>query len=191
MSPRTEEQFNEIRLEKKSIILNSALELFANEGYQSTSISKIAKKAGISKGLIYNYFESKEALIIAILDKGFNELLEYFNPNMEGELGKNELAYFIENTFYSLKSNIEFWRFYFRVSLQPEVFPILKTKMEGIFESTMKLFVNYFKSKGTEDPEMEAMLFGALLDGISMDYVFTPELIPIDKIKDALIKRYC
>lgn len=191
MSPRTAEQFNEIRLEKKAIIINSALELFANEGYQSTSISKIAKKAGISKGLIYNYFESKEALIIEILDKGFNELLEYFNPYMEGELGKNELSYFIENTFESLKSNIEFWRFYFRVSLQPEVFPILKSKMEAIFDSTMKLFVNYFKAKGVEDPEMEAMLFGALLDGISMDYVFTPELIPIDKIKTALIKKYC
>ena len=37
----------------------------------------------------------------------------------------------------------------------------------------------------------EAMLFGSLMDGVAMDYVFTPDLIPIDKMKDAIIKRYC
>lgn len=191
MSPRTEEQFEEIRLEKKALIMNAALELFANEGYHTTSISMIAKKAGVSKGLIYNYFESKEALIIEIIEQGFTELMAYFDTNKDGLLGKKELTYFIEKTIDSLKENTEFWRCYFRISLQPDVFGLLKSKIEAILESTMKLFVGYFKSQGVKDPLMEAMLFGALLDGISMDYVFAPEMIPIEKIKKAIIEKYC
>ena len=58
--PRTPEQFEKIREEKRNHIMEVALECFANEGYHSTSISKIAKSAGISKGLIYNYFELNE-----------------------------------------------------------------------------------------------------------------------------------
>lgn len=191
MAPRTEKQFEEIRQSKKALIMNAALELFANEGYHATSISKIADKAGISKGLLYNYFESKEALIIQILDQGFVEMFAYFDINKDGVLTKKELAYFIEKSFESLKTNIEFWRFYFRVSLQPEVFPLLKCKSETIIEPMMKLLAKYFQSQGVKEPTMEAMLFGALLDGISMDYVFTPDLIPIDKVKKAIIKKYC
>ncbi|PKP33907.1 MAG: TetR/AcrR family transcriptional regulator, partial [Bacteroidetes bacterium HGW-Bacteroidetes-17] len=43
MTPRTPEQFEHIRLDKKSLILSAALELFANKGYHSTSISDIAR----------------------------------------------------------------------------------------------------------------------------------------------------
>lgn len=171
--------------------MQAALELFANEGYHATSISKIAKKAGISKGLLYNYFESKEALIVAILDQGFAELFAYFDINKDGILTKKELAYFVEKSFESLKVNIEFWRFYFRVSRQPEVFPLLKERIEAVMQPTMKMFVRYFQAQGSKQPLMDAMLFGALLDGISMDYVFTPELVPIDKVTKAIIKKYC
>jgi len=65
--PRTEKQFEEIREFRKAMIMDVALELFANEGYYPTSISKIASKAGISKGLMYNYFKSKEVLITVMI----------------------------------------------------------------------------------------------------------------------------
>ncbi|MFO8235224.1 MAG: helix-turn-helix domain-containing protein [Bacteroidales bacterium] len=55
MSPRTEEQIRLIREKKKAEIREVALELFAEQGYYGASISKIAKRAAISKGLIYNY----------------------------------------------------------------------------------------------------------------------------------------
>lgn len=191
MSPRTEEQFAEIRNEKRSLIMTSALELFANDGYHTTSISRIAKKAGISKGLLYNYFESKEALLIALLDKGFNEMMQYFDPNKDGVLETEEMEYFINKTFDSLVENIEFWRFYFRISFQAEVLPIVKEKISAILDSTKKMLVAFFEKRGSNNAEMEAMLFGALIDGVSMNYVFSPELIPIEEIKKAIIKKYC
>ncbi|HEY6906435.1 MAG TPA: helix-turn-helix domain-containing protein, partial [Ignavibacteriaceae bacterium] len=52
MSPRTKEQFEKLRESSRTEILNAALELFAQNGFHGTSISQIAEKAGISKGLM-------------------------------------------------------------------------------------------------------------------------------------------
>ena len=60
MSPRTKQQFEEIRSDRKDQLLDAALHVFAEEGYHSASVSKIAKYAGVSKGLMYNYFHSKK-----------------------------------------------------------------------------------------------------------------------------------
>nr|MBP9744851.1 helix-turn-helix transcriptional regulator [Saprospiraceae bacterium] len=56
MSPRTKEQYTELRSQSKSIIEAAALELFGHQGYMNTSIAQIAQKAGVSKGLLYNYY---------------------------------------------------------------------------------------------------------------------------------------
>ena len=54
MSPRTKEQFEVIRKQSKDAIREAALELFAKNGFHNTSMHTIAKKAKVSKGLIYN-----------------------------------------------------------------------------------------------------------------------------------------
>lgn len=68
MSPRTKAQNKEIREQSRQQIIDAAFELFAETGYQKTSIAAISKKAGISKGLIYHYFESKEDVLIGIFE---------------------------------------------------------------------------------------------------------------------------
>lgn len=50
ISPRTEKQYEAIREKKKGKILNAVLELFGYGGYHNTTISKVTKKGGISKG---------------------------------------------------------------------------------------------------------------------------------------------
>ncbi|GGG68088.1 TetR/AcrR family transcriptional regulator [Paenibacillus radicis (ex Gao et al. 2016)] len=80
--PRNHEKDMQFREDKKKHILKSALPLFVANGPQATTISEIAKAAGMSKGLIYNYFESKEELysilaadILGISEKDAHDLL--------------------------------------------------------------------------------------------------------------------
>ena len=80
--PRTEEQFSEMREKTKQKILENALLLFAEKGFKGTSINDIAKSAGISKGLAYNYFKSKYDLMISVLkliEEEFSRLLIALN----------------------------------------------------------------------------------------------------------------
>jgi len=73
MSPKTKNQFEQIRKESKAKILDAALKLFGTQGYQNTSISEIMKLAGVSKGLMYHYFSNKEELIKQLLLDVFKE----------------------------------------------------------------------------------------------------------------------
>ena len=91
MSPKTEEQFEGIREARKEQIIRVGMELFSEQGYHASSIRQIAKAANISKGLMYNYFESKEILLIAIVNNGIQKLMEWFDPNHDGKLTSDEL----------------------------------------------------------------------------------------------------
>ncbi len=191
MSPRTKEQYKEIRQGKKQLIMGSALELFAQKGFENTTISHIAKKAGISKGLLYNYFESKDVLLEAILNTGIDELMEFFDPNKDGILEEQELEFFINESFRLVEKNREFWKLYLSVSLQPAVFKKFEKRIDDLYRPVMNMLVSYFKNAGFGNPLMETMLFASLLDGITLDYVMKPDMFPLDQIKKELIERYC
>lgn len=191
MSPRTEIQYKEIRLEKRILIMDKALELFALHGYEATTISQISKKAGISKGLIYNYFTGKEGLLESILNKGIDEIMNIFDPNKDGVLEVHELEYFINESLTIVEKNRIFWKLFMAISLQPAVFKLIEKRIEMLYEPVIKMMINYFQEAGYENPLMETMLFGALLDGVSLNYVMKPDLFPIGQIKQELIKRFC
>jgi AcrR family transcriptional regulator len=191
MAPRTEQQFEEIRESRKKLILDTALELFATEGFHTTTISKIASKAGISKGLIYNYFESKEDLIKTIIFDGLDNVSRFFDPDHDGILTRDELKYFLEEFSNVLKRDWHFWTLFFNLFLQPQVMKLVEKRFMVIVHEYMRLLTSFFESNGYEDPEIEALLLGAILDGVGFHIMLDPENFPIDKVKDKLIKMYC
>lgn len=62
MAPLNDEQLHQIRDERKDQIIAAALKVFARRGIIGTKMSMIAAEAGISHGLLYHYFKSKEEL---------------------------------------------------------------------------------------------------------------------------------
>jgi len=191
MSPRTEEQYEEIRQEKRQLIMEVALNQFAHNGYKSTTISQIAKKAEISKGLLYNYFTSKEELLDAILNNGIDAMLKVFDPNKDGVLETEEMEYFITEIFKMIAENRHYWKLYFSVSLQPSVFKMIEKRMDKLIEPLGKMTVEYFEKHNFEYPLAETFIFGALLDGVAFDYIMKPDVYPLEMVKNEIIDRYC
>jgi AcrR family transcriptional regulator len=191
MSPRTEQQFTEIREARKKEIMDTAMELFAIEGFDKTSISKIALKAGISKGLLYNYFSSKEELIKTIIFNGLDNLTGYIDPNHDGVLTSDELKYFIEEFFNAVQKNEHYWRLYFSLFFQPHVLKLVEKRLIILIHNYTKMLKNYFQSKGSDDPETDAIMLGAVLDGIGFHFMANTATFPVEKIKKKLISMYC
>lgn len=191
MTPRTPEQFEHIRLDKKTLIITTALELFANNGYHSTSISDIAHKAGISKGLMYNYFMSKEALITEILAQGIDSMVEFFDPNNDGVLTEAEMESFIRNIFEFIKKDVQYWKLFYAVFMQPHVYELIEKKYIDLLSGFIEILTNYFKAHGSEDPIKEALLFGALMDGVGFNYVVNPSLFPLDGLIEIILEKFC
>ena len=56
-------------IETKDKIIESGFDLICNDGYYKTNTSKIAKKAGVSTGIVYQYFKDKKDILLSGLDK--------------------------------------------------------------------------------------------------------------------------
>jgi AcrR family transcriptional regulator len=72
--PRTEQQNERMREERREQIFEAALELFADRGLAATKISDIARTAGISQGLLYHYFGAKEAVFTELIRDAFAKM---------------------------------------------------------------------------------------------------------------------
>ncbi len=60
----------------RSVLMEAALEVMSRKGYAAATIDEIAKEAGVSKGLAYYHFDSKETLASEILEVGINALVD-------------------------------------------------------------------------------------------------------------------
>lgn len=88
---RTSDQ-KEIR---RQAILHAACELFKEKGYQPLTVADVAKRAGLSKGTIYVYFQTKEDMFLHILESNLAKMLDYLTnlfdysiPAGPGEIAK-------------------------------------------------------------------------------------------------------
>ena len=57
-------------------LLSAALDLFVERGYTATKLDDVAARAGVAKGTLYLYFDSKEALFKAVIEQGILPLLD-------------------------------------------------------------------------------------------------------------------
>ena len=64
--------------EKRRIILDAAVRVFARKGYHTSRVGDIAEDAGIAHGLLYHYFSSKEQVLETVFRENWGELLEVF-----------------------------------------------------------------------------------------------------------------
>ncbi len=198
MSPRTPQQYEEIREERKTLIMDVALKLFAKEGYHNTTISHIAKHAGISKGLMYNYFTGKEELLSEIINRSMEEISKYFDPNKDGYLTEEEFELFIRKLFFILREKLSFWRLFYQFFMQKDVrekylhsynegddsSQQLNIDQDNTFLTTMtKILNDYFVRKKEKmpsgyDPELDMNMFLYTIGGFGVVTVFQ------DKIDD-------
>jgi len=70
------ERLDALPEEKRKNILSAALTEFAEHGYTNASTNRIVKAAGISKGLLFHYFENKRKLFLYVLDHTINQLMQ-------------------------------------------------------------------------------------------------------------------
>ena len=61
--------------EKRQLILDAAVRVFARDGYHTSRVADIATEAGIAHGLLYHYFRSKEEVLITLFRENWSELL--------------------------------------------------------------------------------------------------------------------
>lgn len=85
----------------KRRIMESALKEFAEQGYGASSVNNICSGEGVSKGIIYHYFQTKDELYLACVDECFRTLTEYMKEVLilEGETVHRQLQLYFDARF--------------------------------------------------------------------------------------------
>jgi AcrR family transcriptional regulator len=182
--PRTKEQNEAIRAEKKRLILDAALELFAEDGYAHTSIERIAEHAGIAKGLIYSHFKSKDDLLHQILDAGVDKMSEglFIDP-----LTPETFVESIDKMLDRIWEQKEFFKIYTALSVQPRVAQKLGPLADG--NPSLRSVIKFYGQHFGADAFRELLLLSAVSKGFSVLALFgdRQKALPLDLLKEAVM----
>lgn len=180
-----------MRDRSRAVILKSALELFAREGYQGTTMDRIAQRSKISKGLIYNYFDSKEELLEAVI-REFSTIFEGLVGLLSGkDAPVKKLQTFIEQSFSPQFMDNDYLKLYTSLMMQPRMLDKFSRALSEIMEQYIQLLSRVLKQVGYSQPHQEARVILATLDGIALHYWVEGKPYPLEKVKEQLLKRYC
>ncbi|RSL34338.1 TetR/AcrR family transcriptional regulator [Salibacterium salarium] len=169
-------------------INRTALELFAECGYDGTSMADIAKQVGIKKPSLYNHVNSKESLFLSIIDDVFRSYVDYVNQSLDkrqGETVKNQLKQVLISISQFLSSR-HLGMLYMRVLMFPplDLKETINRRFEAFEGETDEIFVELFKlgvhNQEIKDGDIETYVqaFYTLLDGISTDmFIYSQEKV--------------
>ncbi|MCP9770875.1 TetR/AcrR family transcriptional regulator [Lacihabitans sp. LS3-19] len=190
MSPISSVEFEKKRAVSRKKIIDTALMLFGSNGFANTSISQIAKEAGISKGLMYNYFESKDDLLEKVILETVESMQGFYLEFLEEADARKMLLKMIDFTVEFLKTEKEFNVLLTSLGLQKESHPIIKKIASEKINQLMPLFLTKMNDAGIPDAENEIYIMGAVMDGLAVQYLTTEDEVHLMRVANALKKRY-
>ena len=161
---------------------------------------------------MYNYFESKEELLAAIVNKSMNEITQYFDPDRDGYLTGDEFELFVRKIFNVILEKRTFWRLFYQLLMQKDVRDIFLRSVQeptdsvmaiysGVNESFMtffsKVMTDYFTRKKERKPEdydpmVDLNLFIYTMEGFGMvtAYLENVDTIDYEKVINRIIELY-
>ncbi len=156
--------------EKKIGIMEASLKLFSTKGFYNTTIPDIAKSLGMSVGNMYNYFKSKEALAMAIMQYTSDILGEKIKKINSMNVSVYEKIKFITTMYFDIANNKpEMIEYFLRVYLSNR--DVFQNGCEGmICVSAFVTEIMIFFEEGVRSSELRDQDFFSAF-GLFMGYL--------------------
>jgi AcrR family transcriptional regulator len=177
-----------MRKATRGAIIASSLELFAKHGYSGTTTEEIARKARISKGLIFTHFPTKQDILFAILDEQIEEVMPRFFTGDDPRPPRERFIALVDSWLDVIKTKPLLVRFSLQLGLDEEYRKIMKKRGKKYFDESFSRLTTLIKELGSDKPEMDCYLLTFVFDGIVANYTVAPHLFPIESIRDHLLQ---
>ena len=152
-------KFNNLKPEKQKQIINAAIKEFVRNGFEKVSTNEIVKRANISKGSLFNYFNSKKDLYLYLIEYSSKAIV---NLNEEIDLSETDLFKRIERValqkFYVQQKYPQAFEFLASTKQEEsvEVKDIIKQRLNPIYNQAInKLYKDIDYSKFREGVDIE------------------------------------
>lgn len=170
--------------------MDTATKLFAEQGYENTSMAHICKEANVSKGLIYHHFDTKHALLREIFSATTQRMIEMSDTSAPNSSPQEQLVALIEQLFQQLQADRAFFQLNLNIMLQPGTRAILNDLIRERSAHLLSSVKSLFDHINPEQSEVCSYMFIAELDGVALDYLSIFDSYPIEALKTYMINRY-
>lgn len=181
---RNKEQNNKIKDERREQILRAALRIFAVKGLSATRVSDISVETGISQGLIYHYFRSKEELFTALVTQGIRNLNEAATGlEMSQMTAKEKITLAVEELLKGIETNDQASMYFFLISqaamsesVPEEARQVIRGQNPVKYEVMQRIF-KAGQSEGSVidlDTSQMALVFWSLINGLAINKAIHP-----------------
>lgn len=199
------DKFFDLKKEKQDRIINGALKVFALNGYKRASTDEMVKEAGISKGLLFHYFESKKGVYIFICQYS----AKYLAMELSRAVGIQETDFFelqkqMELAKLRVMKNYPYMQHFLNqafLETDEEAVTATEAEMDYASKVLQQIYAkaDLSKFKETVDPSMVLKMTLFALNGLMNDYIKKEPLMLealyeesaayLDMLKDNLYKE--
>ncbi len=197
MAPRSREAGDATRAAARARILAAARALFAERGFFACRVADVAGRAGMSPGNVYWHFDSKEAILRAILAEGFGSL-----EAMTGEVAeaygpaRRKLDLLLERTLALYEANAEFIVILGGLMGQGSRDLIRSLGFDmpeigGRYQANLRRVFAEARSEGAvapTDPDLLVAFYLAFFDGLVITRGDLWASLPADALRDAALR---
>jgi AcrR family transcriptional regulator len=178
MAPRPD-----VSEERRTQIVDSAIKVFAREGFSKARMEDVAAESGLSKGLLYWYFKSKEEIIIAIADMLFSgEFRRMEEIATEGRSARACLEEFFEIFLEDLRGMLKvtpvIYEFYALAFRNNTVRRVMQKYLHRFLE-LLEPIIQMGMANGEFAPgnsREKAITIGAAMEGTLLLWAYAPKL---------------
>ncbi|MDD7796285.1 TetR/AcrR family transcriptional regulator [Clostridium sp. 'White wine YQ'] len=182
--PRTKEQFEAIQNESKAKIMEAGLKLFIKRGLLGTSVNEIASLAGISKGLMYHYYKSKEDLYYELVGNAIVSSNEYMYSLLNKDMSPSDKIRLISKTMIEdickTDNKAQWFMFIIKFMMSENIPEEMSEHINNAyipFDITEKIIIEGQKSGEFKmnDPKAMSLLYWSSIQGLYLNKMIMGE----------------
>jgi len=181
MSPK-----QDVSAKRKSQILDAAMETFTEKGFHKTRMSDIAESSGLSKGSLYWYFDSKDAIILKLIDRVFEfEIKDLFALHTDDRSAEERLYIYTERGGQDIIKMLKWMPLVYDFLALAFRQDTIKKTIQRYYKKNLDLLVTLIQ-QGMDAGEFNpgsaleaANAIGAIIEGTVMLWLYDPEQIDI------------
>jgi AcrR family transcriptional regulator len=192
-----------MRLGSRTRILEAALEIFGENSFAESTTAAIAERAGVSKGLVFNYFPTKDALLQALVEQMLGEALDFWDARLWQGTPQDQLLDWVDTAIGQVLRRPGFYRLYFSLALQPGGSAAVERaliNLEGRLASYLRRAETLLEAAGSAQPALDARLLQCAINGLAQVVMTRPSLasqgglVAVEPLRARLadlIRLYC
>lgn len=192
--PRTRENNQRIRQAAREKIQAAAMEVFVQKGYHHATMEDIARQAGVSKGLPYNYYKGKEEVLAEMVEGRIAEIRQVMEAAAAWIEPREQLAGIVAGALENVRQRPRAYRFFLNLQTQPEEDRVLaryslmlNEEVAGQFERQCDIFARM----QAPEPRLQSLYFSSCLQGVMLMMSTYPGQIPVEKMQQQLLNDFC